>query len=1129
MLTGRLPFEGSVAALIFQIGSKPVAPPSQYRPDLDAGLEAVLLKALARQPEDRYPSVAEFAATLRAWRPVPAVAAPVRGASEARQRRLTLLACGCDLFDSEAILNTLDPEEQHELLLDFQQLCRDAAAPLAGTVVTATDDGLLLCFGVPAALECAARRAVRVGLTMLDRMAALNERLGRRHQGLHLSARLAVHSGRAVVTEGSRTGEALSIVGQVMPAVAQLKGLAAPETLVISDDTHRLLRGHVECTSLGAHALKGSAGAMPIYRVHRELASHCVGTTGASGLTPLIGRDREVALLEERWEQGADGVGQVVLLVGEAGIGKSRQVRVLREYVAEQRANSQAAVIIEWPCSNLTQNSSLAPVIECFNGVLGLTAPDDAARKLDILAAHLECLHLAGAETIALMASLLSIPLDGRYPALGMSPQRQKEKTFDLLLDWLGAKTLAQPVLLVVEDLHWADPVTVEFLDFLVGRVQGTRLLALLTFRPDFVPPWKSRGHQTQVSLSRLSRRQTAELMRLKSGLPTMPQTVVDQVADRSDGVPLFVEELTAMLLEAGSLRLVDGAVQVTDAFDVRAIPDTLQDLLLARLDRLASDLEVVQLAATIGREFNHDLLAAVAWCGESALCRELAKLVDAELLFQHGRPPNARYQFKHALIRDAAYQSLLKKKRQQFHARIAEVLEQRFPETCTAQPELLAHHFSEGNEIAKAVTYWLRAGEHAQQRGAPAEAAGHFSRALDLIRTLPESRERHVQEIQLLIGLGVALQVSKGYGVPEVEATYARAHALCQQTGLRARLFPVVYGRFRYCLQKPQLSRALELAEELAKLADQQPNTGFVVAAHYGLGAALFYQGKHAEALPHLEKVVSVGATPELRFALYCYDVVDPWVISQSHLSRSLWLLGFPQRAMDQSRQALSTADGLDHSFSLAVAVCLASWLHQFGKDWAGARATAARALTLGTEKGFAVLSSWARIVHGWTMAEIGQSEQGLAEIRQGLANLHTLGSNLARTYHLALLAEACARADRPKEGLQALTEAQQFASATGEGIWLAEIHRLTGELLLQHDATALQDAEACFHQALDVARRQQARSLELRAAMSLARLWHRQGKTRAAMEVLAPVYGAFTEGFDTPDLEAARALLKQ
>jgi serine/threonine protein kinase/tetratricopeptide (TPR) repeat protein len=1123
MLTGRLPFEGSAAALLAQIGTKSVPPPAQYRQDLDTDLERLLLKALARRAQDRYGGVADFAAALRGWWEGPA-APPTRRKVDVRRRRLTMLQCGCDLFESEALLTTLDPEEQHTLLLQFQQLCRDVAAAFEGTAVKATDHGLLVCFGFPLVLESPARRAVRAGLDVLERMAGLNERLRRQHKDLRLSARVAVHSDLAVVTEPTGPGEALSVVGPVLSAVDQLERLTAPDTLTISDDVHELVQGYFECSDLGRQRL-GPAGATAVYRVHRKLAaSNRVEVAGPSGLTPLIGRDREVDLLQGLWDQAADGQGQVVLLVGEAGIGKSRLVHVLKEHIQDQTGAGRPATVIEWPCTPHTQNSSFFQAREHFERLLGLALSDSPEVRQAKLTAHLEELHLAGTEAVALLASLLGLALDGRYPTLGLSPLRQKEKTLDLLLDWLRAHAHRRPVLFVVEDLHWAGPFTLEFIDLVSGQTQGDHILTVLTCRPESRPPRKSRASQTQVSLNRLTRRQVGEMLAANTGLPRLPQDVVELVAERTDGVPLFVEEFAAML-QAGSVDVVGGTPQLADFFADHVIPATLHDLLLARLERAAGNFEVVQLAAAIGREFDYDLLQAVAPWDDEVLQRELAKLVDAGLLFVRGRPPDARYQFKHALIQDAAYQSMLTKKRQQFHLRIAAALEQRFPETCAAQPELLAHHCTEGGLVAKAVANWARAGEAARHRGAAVEASSHLRRGLELIGSLPETAQRHAQEMQLLVGLGVALQMSGGFTVPEAEAMFARAHDLWQKTGLTTQLFPVLYALFRY---QPNYARGQELAEKLLRLAEQEANPGFVIMARRAVATTLFFQGKHSEALPHLETILAVAATPELRSLLRRFEVVDPWVATHSYCSWAHWLLGDPPRAAEQSRLALGTAEGLDDPFNVALALCFGASLQQFGRDKEGCRTTAARALALGTDKGFTVLAGWAQILHEWARADGGESGAGMTEISQGLAGLQPRGSVACRSYFLTLLAEACARAGRRQEGLTALAEAQEFADTTGERYWQAEVHRLRGELLLQHDPTALPDAEDSFHAALEVARRQQARSLELRAAVSLARVWDQQGRTQAAGELLAPVCAAFTEDLHTSDLQEARALLE-
>jgi len=1127
-------------------GAQPSAPPGQaYAPPAQPGGSGVQPSVAPGQPSvppgqpyappaqpHGVPGqpVAPPAQPMPTAPPLPSDPTPsaVRRAREAERRRVTVVHCGSDLFDSDAILETLDEEEQEEVLVEYQQLCREAAEELEGTVVQSTDSGLLVCFGYPVAFEDSTRRAVRAGLTVLEKMAPFNERL-RAQRDVSLSASVAIHSDLAVVKAKGGRGDALSIVGPVLRVAQQLEGLAEPGTIAVSDDTYQLIKGFFECESLGSQRIKGMTGEREVHQVLSERkAGSRVDAAEAASLTPLIGRDREVGLLQERWEQAAEGMGQVVLLIGEAGLGKSRLVHVLKEHVIEQNT-ADGDPIIEWRSSPQHQTSSLYPPTECFERVLGLSREDSAEDKLGKLVDHLTALNLDGHEEVALLASLLSIPLNGHYPALNLNPQLQKDKALDLLLDWLKECSYKLPVLFVVEDLHWVDPTTLEFLEALVDQGLNDSILTLLTFRPEFETPWRSKAHQTQVALNRLTKRQIGEMMVSQTGLQKIPQHVVDQVVERTDGVPLFVEEFTTMVLESEGVREVDGKMHISDSFPVHEIPATLQDLLMARLDRMASNIEVAQLGATIGREFTYELASAVSSLTEQELQAELAKLVEAELLLQRGRPPRTRYTFKHALIQDAAYQSLLKKERQQFHRQIGETLEQQHPETIDSQPELLAHHFTEANVAGKAVAYWDRAGERDVGRGAHLEAVTHLTKGLELLQTLPESPDRDQLEVRMQISLGVPLQSTRGYGAPEVQEVYARARELCHKMGDSMQLFPVLYGLFRSQMLRAEYVSAEELGRQIHDLAEKSGKPVFVVAANRALGSTQFYQGKYASSMPHLEKVISIAATPEDRAEAYTYDVVDPWITSRSYRTWTLWLLGYPEQARSESLETVSTAQGVNHPFSLALALSFASWLDQFSRDVELTRETAEEALEMADEHGFAFWIGWAEVLLGWVRSEEGQHEEAIELIRKGLVDWRAQGSELGRTYFLALLAEAYGRAGKPNGGLEALDEAQEFAKATAEAYWDPEIHRLRGELLLQQDPGAAQAAEACLQQALNTARGQGAKSLELRAVMSMARLWRDQGRTGDARALLGDTYGWFTEGHDTHDLKAARALLDE
>jgi predicted ATPase len=582
------------------------------------------------------------------------------------------------------------------------------------------------------------------------------------------------------------------------------------------------------------------------------------------------------------------------------------------------------------------------------------------------------------------------------------------------------------------------------------------------------------------------------------------------------------------MIQESGKLRPQRGGLDVSASLLGSEIPATLQDLLMARLDRLAGNIEVVQLAATIGREFNHELILEVSPLPGAELYRELDTLVEAGILFRQGRPPRVQYTFKHALLQEAAYQSMVKKKRQQFHQRIALVLQQEEGEAGASRPELLAHHFTEAGMVAEALHYWHLAGDSALERCAYNEAISHLTRGLELVHGLPETPERYQHEIKMHVSLGVSLQSLKGYSSPEVEASYARAYALCNQMGLETHLFPVLSGLFRYFLLQAKYSEAQRMGEQLVVLAEKNRSPSLTAHAHRALGAPLVYQGHHARALLHLHEVMAIAETPEVRAESYRYDVADPWVAARSYLSWSTWMLGHVDQARAHSREAIATAEALQHPFSLVLALSFAGCLHQFRRDADGTRQVAERALAVATEQGYAFWMGWNRVLYGWTLSARGQHRDAIAEIRRGLVEWHAQGSELGRHYYLVLLAEAHRKAGELDQAQDALRHAREFASATGEVFWMAELHRNSGELDLLAGAP-VQQVEAHFTRGLELAQQQQARSLALRVATSLARLWQQHGKTNDARALLAGVCAWFQDVEGSYDLGQARALLSE
>ena len=680
-----------------------------------------------------------------------AVPSPEPYTPDAERRQLTVLFC--DLVDSTVLARQLDPEELREVVRAYQEACAKVIARFEGHIAQYLGDGLLVYFGYPLAHEDDAQRAVRAGLGMIEAVGQLNTRLGQ-ERGVQLAVRLGCHTGLVVVGEvGSGTRQEQLALGETPNLAARLQGLAAPNTLVISAATWQLLRGFFACQSLGAPLLKGFAQSLEVYQVLSESTARSrLDAAGSTGLTPLVGREQEVGLLLERWAQVKDGLGQVVLLSGEAGIGKSRLVQVLKEHVA----SAPQAWLTPCQCSPYYQNTALYPLIDLLERVaLRFEREESSEQKLRKLEGFLVQYGLPLAETVPLFATFLSLPLTADYVPQTVSPEQQKQKTLQTLLTILLRIAAQQPLLLVMEDLHWVDPTTLELLSLLVDQGPTARILVLLTFRPDFSPPWTGRAHLTQVTLNRLPRRQAAEMTGRVAHGKALPPEVVEQVVAKTDGVPLFVEELTKMVLESGLLQEREGRYELTGLLPPLAIPTTLHDSLMARLDRLATVKGLAQLGATLGREFSYELLQAVALWDEATLRRGLQQLVEAEFLYQQGLPPQATYLFKHALIQEAAYQSLLKSTRQQYHQCIAQILAVQFPEVIETQPELLAQHYTEAGLIAQALPYWQQAGERAVKHSANVEAVGHFTKGLALLKTLSDTSEHAQQELALHIAMG--------------------------------------------------------------------------------------------------------------------------------------------------------------------------------------------------------------------------------------------------------------------------------------------------------------------------------------------------------------------------------------
>jgi class 3 adenylate cyclase/predicted ATPase len=1044
-------------------------------------------------------------------------------APEAERRQLTVMFC--DLVGSTQLSGQLDPEDLRAVVRAYQEAAAEVIQYYEGHIAQYLGDGLLVYFGYPTAHEDDARRAVHTGLGIVEAIATLNSRLAAQY-GVQLAVRLGIHTGPVVVgvMGGGGRHEHLAL-GETPNLAARLQALAPTNTVVISAVTARLVQGTFTLEDLGTHTLHGVAEPMTISRVRGLLATASRDEEFVTATVPvLVGREEESGLLRRRWDQSKAGLGQVVFVSGEAGIGKSALVESLRVQV-----RAEGLPRIAFRCSPYHTTSALYPVITHIERLLQFEPDDSPVTRLAKLEAGLRPYDLPLAEVVPLLAGFLSVPLPAdHYAALTLTPQQQKQQTFDALLAWLAAEAERQPVLVAWEDLHWADPTTLEYLGLLVEQAPMVPMLHVLTARPEFNPPWPQRSHMTPLVLNRLERPQVEALMSQRAGGKTLPPEVVQYIVAKTDGVPLYVEELTKMLLASALLREEADQYVLTGTLRTVAIPDTLQDALMARLDQLNRAKEVAQLGAVLGREFAYELLQAIAPQDENALQEGLGQLVAAELLYQRGRPPRARYLFKHALIQDAAYASLLKSTRQQVHQQVAQVIETQFPALVETQPELVAQHYTAAGCHEQAVVYWQRAGQHASDRLAHVEAISHVTTGIELLTILPETPEHTQQALTLYIVLGAALQITKGQGAPEVEHAYTQARALCQQVGETPELIPVLFGLWRFSGLRSQLHTARELGDTLLRLAQQAHDPALAVIAHYALGFTWLCLGALPAARQHLEDAIACY-TPDQRRAPVFRIGQDLGVGCRAHAARTLWLLGYPAQALARVRDAMALAHALSHPFTLAFARCVAAWVSQFRRDVPAVHEHAEAAVALATEQGFPQWAAYGTILRGWALAMQGQGEEGIAQVRQGIVAFRATGAVLHVPYFCTLLADVCAYLGHPADGLQALTEAHTLVEQHEERWWEAEVHRLRGVLLLRQPGTPQAEAEAWLQRALDVAHRQEAKSLELRAAMSLTRLWQQQDRRAEARDLLAPIYGWFTEGFDTADLQEAKALLEE
>ena len=1034
----------------------------------------------------------------------------------AERRHLTVMFC--DLVGSTKLASQLDPEDLRDVIGSYHKCVADTVSRHDGFVAKYMGDGVLVYFGYPQAHEDDAERSVRAGLAVIEAV--------RQVSSLELlQVRVGLATGVAVVGDliGSGSAQEQAVVGETPNLAARLQALAGSDQLVIAENTRRLVGDLFEYENLGEVEVKGLTAPVLAFHVLRESQVRSRFEALRTDETPLIGREEEVELLTRRWEQAKAGHGCVVLISAEPGIGKSRLAEAFRESLkCEPHAR------LRYFCSPNHQDSALFPFISQLERAAGFERDDTPSARLDKLESLLAA-NVTAEGDLQLLAELLSIPFDVRYVALNLPPLRKRDRTFEALLRQLGGLAGKQPVLMVFEDLHWADPTSRELLDLAIEQIGGMPVLLLATFRPEFQRPWNDQPNVTTVSLGRLGHEESGQLVRgIIGSAAGLSSEVVAEIVERTDGVPLFLEELTKAILEASAGGVDHGLVAVASIPAISfAVPATLHSSLMARLDRLGSTAkEVAQVGAAIGRDFSYQLLAAIARHTEAELHLGLGRLAEAGLVFQRGTPPESNFLFKHALVQDAAYSTLLRSQRKELHARIGKVLEAQFPGTADTQPEILAHHFNQAGLVDRAIEYWRRAGLRSVGRSAHSEAAAHFVCALELLGRQPSSRQRNMHELELTLALAVPLIAVHGFGAMRVEECALKAKELSDTLPGSPSRFAARRLAWNSCLMRQPVPRTIALAQDLIGLAEDDTNPAILPVAHRALGYSLLIAGKFHEADEMLARGAALAdAISDREFAVYGEH---PSMICRAYGGQAKIMTGFPTTGARLVDEAIAYARHEENAHSVAWALAVAAHISQIHHDTAATVRFASEAMDTAREHHLPQWLALGERCMGWAMHQLGDFEVGMNLQQQGVKGWYDTGAMIHTTHCEVMLAESFLREGQTAAARAHLDNARAHRAGYGEGYLSAEIDRLEG-LLLHYEQAPAEIVAEYLNISLNTARRQGARLLELRTATTFARMLAEKDECHSAVGLLAPVYWRFTEGFDTADLKEAKALLDE
>lgn len=1047
-----------------------------------------------------------------------------RSSIEGERKLLTVLFA--DVAGYTAIAEKLDPEKVHQIMDGCFKILMDEIHKLEGTINQFTGDGVMALFGAPVAYEDHAQRACHTALSIQKAIGKYGEKI-QNDFGIDFKMRVGLNSGPVIVGAiGDDLRMDYTAVGDTTNLASRMESMARPDTILVSRHTHRFARNFFEFKSLGKIEVKGKKEPQEVFELIKvgEVDTR-IGASVAKGLTRFVGRKYSMATLMEAYDKAQSGSGQVVGVVGEAGVGKSRLMLEFKNLLPQNEY-----IYLEGRCLHFGVSMSYLPLMDILRSYFDIREGDQESIIKKKMADEIARLNEKLESALPPLMELLSLKVEDE-DFVKLEPQQKRERTFEAIRNLLIRVSQERPLVLAVEDMHWIDKTSEEFFDYLIGRLAGTHIMLIILHRPEYTHQWGSKSYYRKIGLNQLAARSSVELVQaILEGGKVSPE-IGELILNRTSGNPLYMEELTQSLLENGSIQKKDHQFVLSDMATDIQVPDTLQGIIAARIDRLEDNLKrTMQVASVIGRDFAFRILQTITGVREE-LKVHLHNLQELEFIYEKSLFPELEYIFKHALTQEVAYNSLLLKKRKKIHGKIGRAIEQIYAERLEGFYEMLAYHFDQGEVWDKAVSYLRQAGGRAIKKSAYAEAIVHLRKGLEVLQRLPETAESGELELELQFDLATSLIVFKGYTAPEVEQAYARAYELCRKVGETPKLIPVLQGlRLVYASRgdRGDAQRALELGEQLLTLAQHQHDTASLQEAHWGLGQTMFLLGKLSFARAHLEQSCSFY-TPQSLNSQASRDAAGTQIACLFFTSWTLWALGYPDQALKSSNEALSLAQELSHPFTLAFALWGMAMFNQFRREVQATLERAETMIAFSNEQGFSKWGKFGRLLRSWALVMQGHKAEGIPQVQQVMAKKPTDTTTAFLPIVYALLAEACKAAGQTEEGLGMVAEALALVEKTGFRFYEAELYRLQGELLLRQDVHDSIQAEACLHRSLDLARSQQAKSLELRATMSLSRLWHNQGKKEEACHLLTEIYGWFTEGFDTPDLQEAKALIEE